>query len=106
MSRSLIVMLMFALISIFGAFYGCSDHSAGAGLFVREKCTECHTIKGKGGAVGPNLTTVGNRRSRDYIVQQIKNPSSHNPNTAMPSFKDRLSEQEINTLADYLSNLR
>lgn len=85
---------------------GCESSSPGAKIFWREQCKECHTIKGKGGAVGPNLTTVGSRRSRDYIVRQITDPRSHNPNTAMPSFKGRLTEQEINELADYLSRLK
>jgi len=85
---------------------GCADRSAGAQIFLREKCNECHSLRGKGGAVGPGLTTVGSRRSREYIVQQINNPSSNNPNTAMPSFKDRLSDKDLNDLADYLSVLK
>lgn len=80
----------------------CADNSAGAKVFLREKCMDCHTLKGKGGAVGPNLTTVGVRRDRVFIRQQITNPSSHNPNTAMPSFKD-LSEQDLNALVEYLA---
>jgi len=81
----------------------CADNSAGAKIFQREKCMDCHTMKGKGGAVGPNLTTVGARRDSAYIRQQIRNPSSHNLNTAMPSFKD-LPEQDLNALVEYLSN--
>lgn len=83
---------------------GC-ENSRGARLFRENHCNECHTIHGKGGAVGPNLSTVGKRRSRDYIIQQIKNPKSHNPNTAMPAFAGRISEKDIDAIADYLSNL-
>ena len=84
----------------------CEAGSRGATVFQQNQCIQCHTIKGKGGAVGPNLTTVGSRRSRDYIIQQIKNPSSHNPDTAMPSFAGKMPEQDINDLADYLSSLK
>jgi mono/diheme cytochrome c family protein len=84
----------------------CEEYSRGAKLFRHNECVMCHTINGKGGAVGPNLTYVGSRRSRDWIVQQIKKPSFHNPNTAMPSFAGRLSEKDINDLADYLSSLK
>lgn len=77
----------------------------GKQIFEREKCSYCHTINGKGGSVGPNLTFVGSKRSRDYIMEQIKNPKSHNPNTAMPSFSN-LPEQDIRAIADYLSNLK
>lgn len=84
---------------------GCQQNSRGAVLFAANRCNECHEINGKGGAVGPNLTRVGTRRSRQYIIDQIRNPSSHNPNTAMPSFSS-LPEQDINDLANYLSGLK
>ena len=106
MNRTARIAVLAAISSSIFLAAACNRYSAGATVFTREKCNECHTIKGKGGAVGPNLTLVGNRRSREYIVQQIKEPSSHNPNTAMPSFKERLSEQDVNALADYLSNLK
>jgi cbb3-type cytochrome oxidase cytochrome c subunit len=51
------------------------------------------------------LTVVGGKRSRDYIVEQIKNPKAHNANSEMPSFS-QLPEQDINDLADYLSGLK
>ena len=85
---------------------GCESNSRAKQLMTENKCLECHMFKGKGGAVGPNLTSVGGRRNRDYIYTQIKDPKSHNPRTAMPSFGDRLSENDINILADYLSSLK
>jgi len=78
--------------------------SRGAQLFKSENCIACHAIGGKGGGVGPNLSTVGRRRSRDYIVKQIKDPKSHNANSVMPSYK-HLPEQKIQALADYLAGL-
>ena len=84
----------------------CETHSHARAIMKQEKCFECHMISGSGGAVGPNLTNVGGRRSRDFIVQQIKDPKSHNPNSAMPSFGTRLSAQDINALADYLAGLK
>jgi mono/diheme cytochrome c family protein len=89
---------------LFMVIAGCE--SRGARLFWNNRCKECHTINGKGGSTGPNLTYVGAKRSRDYMVQQIKDPKSHNPNTDMPSFRDKLSDQDIGDLADYLSGLK
>lgn len=89
---------------LFIVLAGCE--SKGDRLFWNNRCKECHTISGKGGSSGPNLTYVGGKRSRDYIVQQIKDPKSHNPNTDMPSFRDKLTDKEINDLADYLSGLK
>ena len=84
----------------------CESNSRGAAVYQSQQCKDCHTLKGKGGAVGPNLTYVGSKRSRDYIVVQIRDPKSHNANTDMPSFRDKLSDQDINALADYLSGLK
>ena len=84
---------------------GCEMNSRGAQLFQNGRCKECHTINGKGGSAGPNLSLVGSRRSREYIIEQIKNPKSHNPNTEMPSFS-QMPEKDINDLADYLSHLK
>lgn len=83
----------------------CEMNPRGAVIFQNNRCIECHTIRGKGGSAGPNLTAVGSRRSRNYIFEQIKNPKSHNENTNMPSFSS-LPEQDINDLADYLSGLK
>ena len=84
---------------------GCEMNSRGAQLFQTGRCKECHTINGKGGSAGPNLSAVGGKRSREYIIEQIKNPKSHNPNSDMPSFS-HMPEKDINDLADYLSHLK
>jgi cbb3-type cytochrome oxidase cytochrome c subunit len=81
---------------------GCSFEQPGERIMIREKCFDCHTLAGKGGAVGPNLTRVGSRRTREYIIQQIRNPGAHKADTAMPSF-NHLPEQDIHAVADYLS---
>lgn len=84
---------------------GCDMNSRGKQLFQNGPCKECHTIYGKGGASGPNLTYIGSKRSREYIIDQIKNPRSHNANSDMPSFGN-MPVQDINDLADYLSGLK
>ena len=106
MHKRIIALLSFAVIAIAATLAACSSSSKGAEVFRREKCMDCHTLKGKGGSVGPNLTRVGSKRSRDYIIQQIKDPKSHNPKTEMPSYSNRIPEQDINALADYLSGLK
>lgn len=84
----------------------CKSTSRARALIEQHKCLDCHMLKGKGGSTAPNLTTVGSRRDRVYIYQQIKAPRSHNPNSDMPSFGDRMSEQDMNDLTDYLSGLK
>jgi mono/diheme cytochrome c family protein len=83
----------------------CEMNSRGAKIFTANRCPECHTINGKGGFAGPNLTRVGSRHSREYFIEQIRNPGSKNTETSMPSFRE-LPAQDISDLADYLSGLK
>jgi mono/diheme cytochrome c family protein len=105
MIKNKYVLSLVIIVFLFITMAGCEMNSRGAQLFRNGRCKECHTIKGKGGAAGPNLTFIGGKRSREYIIEQIKNPKSHNPNSEMPSF-NTLPEQDINDLADYLSHLK
>jgi mono/diheme cytochrome c family protein len=97
--------ILLALLLLAASFAACAEYSRGAKIFRRERCIECHIIRGEGGGVGPNLSAVGKRRSRQYIIEQIRNPKAHNPESAMPPF-GHLPEQDINDLADYLSGLK
>ena len=38
-------------------------------------CSSCHMIEGKGGRLGPDLTSVGASRSTEYLVESLRNPS-------------------------------
>lgn len=38
-------------------------------------CSTCHMIQGKGGRLGPDLTSVGTSRSTEYLVESLRNPS-------------------------------
>jgi putative heme-binding domain-containing protein len=51
------------------------DFKRGKRMFAAAKCFECHRFNGRGGATGPDLTTVGQRFSRQYILESIINPS-------------------------------
>lgn len=75
----------------------------GAALFRSERCIYCHSFKGKGGTVGPDLTEVSKRRSDDWIRDQIRNPRSHYSDGAMPPH-EYLSKKEINAIITYLKS--
>jgi nitric oxide reductase subunit C len=77
----------------------------GAALFRSLGCSACHTIRGVGGKVGPDLTDVGSRRTKGWIEQQVRNPKSHFPNSIMPSFT-KLSANDMRDLGDYLTGLK
>src|SRR5579863_609940 len=38
-------------------------------------CSLCHMVEGKGGRVGPELTAVGGSRTRDSIIDSVRDPS-------------------------------
>jgi cytochrome c oxidase cbb3-type subunit III len=38
-------------------------------------CSLCHMIAGKGGRLGPELTSVGASRTREAIIDSVRNPS-------------------------------
>jgi len=47
-------------------------------------CLGCHRLNGEGGTIGPDLTTVRQRRSADYIAAMIADPQRVVPGSAMP----------------------
>jgi len=72
-------------------------------LFNEQKCITCHRFREQGGLTGPDLTGVINRRSTIWLVRQIRNPQSHNPNTRMPSY-DHLDYFETYAIISYLKS--
>jgi cytochrome c oxidase cbb3-type subunit III len=38
-------------------------------------CSTCHMIEGKGGRLGPDLTTTGSGRATDYLIESVRQPS-------------------------------
>lgn len=77
----------------------------GQELFNTVGCMGCHTVNGKGGTVGPNLSDEADKgKSRQWLATQIRDPKSHDPETIMPSYS-YLSNEKVNDLVDYLITL-
>jgi cytochrome c2 len=55
----IIVLILAALLS--------SCAGKGEELFTTKGCIRCHSFKGKGGNIGPDLTAVADRRSGRWI---------------------------------------
>ncbi len=52
------------------------DARHGKQLFYGDaNCSLCHSVEGKGGRVGPDLTSVGGSRTREAIIDSVRNPS-------------------------------
>lgn len=46
-------------------------------FFGDANCSLCHMVEGKGGRLGPDLTSVGGSRTREAMVESVRNPSRH-----------------------------
>jgi cytochrome c oxidase cbb3-type subunit 3 len=44
-------------------------------FFGAAACSTCHMIGGKGGRLGPDLSTTGSARATDYLVDSVRYPS-------------------------------
>ena len=75
------------------------EDADGAAVFASAGCGACHTFgpANSSGAVGPNLDEID--LSKDEIAQQVRNGGG-----GMPPFGDRLSDAEIDAVADYVEN--
>jgi quinoprotein glucose dehydrogenase len=54
------------------------DARAGQRIFngkAEVSCLRCHKINGEGGEVGPDLTGVGGRQNREYLLESIVDPN-------------------------------
>jgi sulfur oxidation c-type cytochrome SoxX len=78
-----------------------ADPERGGQVFRRSRCVTCHEVSGRGGTLGPALTGVGSKTSREWLFGWISDPSRMQPRTLMPRF--RLTEEEVGDLAAYLS---
>lgn len=72
-------------------------------------CLTCHVIKGGElpGTIGPELTGLKAKYSRDELIAIVTDETKRNPQTVMPPFgRNRiLSEKEIGAVVDFLQTL-
>jgi putative heme-binding domain-containing protein len=55
------------------------DPAAGASIYKDKGCAGCHTVNGHGGFLGPDLTTIGAKRSVRHLRESIVNPDADVP---------------------------
>jgi len=81
------------------------QESPGHQAFLAQHCNTCHAIEGSGGTLAPDLTHIGSRQTKQWILDQINNPRGHKADSIMPSFA-QLPDEEKRELADYLAGLK
>lgn len=62
-------------------------------------CSTCHMIQGKGGRLGPDLSTVGSSRSTEYLAESLRNPSKRLAQGIFETMKEFPQEYESVSVA-------
>ncbi len=81
------------------------DPQKGEEIFKNKGCPICHSIKGAGGAVGPDLTQVTIRRTDERLAVWLKDPPSILKDTDMPKVPWK-SDQEVFDLIAFFKTFR
>ena len=76
---------------------GAGEAPNGEAIFAEAGCGGCHTLEAAGtsGNVGPNLDDA--KPPKELVIERVTNGQG-----AMPPFKDSLSPEEIEAVADYV----
>jgi ubiquinol-cytochrome c reductase cytochrome b subunit len=77
----------------------------GRAVFNQFGCVGCHRIHGEGGAIGPDLSFVGDTRpDREWHLKHFRDPQSVSPGSFMPKFP--LDDKQLNDLTSYMLSLK
>lgn len=72
----------------------------GATLVQSKQCRNCHSLAGKGGKRGPELTDVATRLSYNQLTRQVLQGGGN-----MPAYGDHLKPHEVTALVSFLHTL-
>ncbi len=78
--------------------------SAGEKVF-NQKCAMCHKVKGKGGAIGPDLSKISGKMAEPQLREKLINPKKSNANSTMPAFAT-LPKNDMSALLTYMKGLK
>jgi cytochrome c551/c552 len=84
-----------------GVDWSRADAERGRELYARARCVTCHRVDERGGTVGPDLSTIGSRVTREWLWSYLQDPFRDQPDTLMPRFS--LGPAEARDIAIYLS---
>ncbi len=88
---------------------------AGRELFFQSTilaCSRCHVWNGEGGALGPDLTTIGARLTPEQLLEAIEDPNAtlapdwKAPASVMPALRPFLTDEELRDLIAFLAASR
>lgn len=78
----------------------------GKARYSQHRCVICHPVEGKGGDIhyvyAPDLGRVASKVNREWLLEFLKEPQSHNPSTVMPRFRFE-GETAIKEIVEFIS---
>lgn len=72
----------------------------GAVVIQNKQCRNCHSLDGKGGKRGPDLTGVATRLTRDQLIRQVIQGGGN-----MPAYGKNLSPPQVTALVAFMETL-
>lgn len=81
-----------------------ADAAKGEAVYKSQPCSLCHKINGSGGKNGPDLSTVGDRRTAEWLADYLVDPKKIIPKSKMPPAK--VTPAELEDLVEYLRSLK
>ncbi len=77
----------------------------GKELYTQFGCATCHRVHGEGGAIGPDLSYIGDQRpDREWHYRHFRDPQAVSPGSIMPKFP--LTDEQIRDLTSYMLSLK
>ncbi len=76
------------------------------GMLFAGNCSRCHMVAGEGGDSGPELNRIGAQKDAEWLMKNLVDPSQFSPDTDMPSFEDKLTEEQRKMVVDYMLTLQ
>jgi mono/diheme cytochrome c family protein len=97
------------LVALVGPSFGWARNAETLGkrgnqLFTEQGCYGCHMIEKYGTPIATDLSHIGAKYDRAYLLRWLRDPSAQKPNAHMP--KIALSEADAEALAAYLAARR
>ncbi|MBD0373221.1 MAG: c-type cytochrome, partial [Pyrinomonadaceae bacterium] len=73
-----------------------------------EKCSGCHGTRGQGVKIYPRLIGISSKPQRtvEDIIKIMNDPQAYGLDPLMPSFKDKLTEDEKREIAEWTASLK